>query len=144
MDEDESRSAVGRDAEALLQRLLRTGRLQGFPTHPRELDIILAITSGGLVPQRPYAEWEINEALRDWLGSVRVRLDHVTLRRGMVDCGFLKRTRDGARYFLNHGRVAGMLGDPPTAIDAGVMLDRIPCEREARKAAYVSSRAALR
>ncbi len=139
MDEDSNRTATRRDAEALLQRLLRTGWLQGFPTHPRQLDTVLAIATSGLARQRPYAEWEINESLRDWLTSVRARIDHVTLRRRMVDCGFLKRTRDGARYFLNYGRVVGVLGDPAVEVDAGAILDAIVREREARKAAYARS-----
>ena len=54
----------------------------------------------------------------------------------MVDCGFLKRTRDGSRYLLNYGRVAGVLGDPAPRVDAGAILDRILREREARKLAY--------
>lgn len=124
------------DAEDLLRKLLRPGRLQGFPSHPDRRDTVLAVAAGALVRRHPYAEEEVNELLIDWLTSVRARIDHVTLRRRMVDCGFLKRTRDGSRYLLNYGRVAGVLGDPAARIDAGAILDGILRERESRKLAY--------
>ena len=54
----------------------------------------------------------------------------------MVDCGFLKRTRDGSRYLLNYGRVAGVLGDPAPRVDAGAILQSILLERESRKLAH--------
>ena len=127
---------AGDDAEGLFRRILRSGRLLGFPRHPRRLDIVLAVAAGGLVRRHPYAEAEVNELLVDWLASVRARIDHVTLRRRMVDCGFLKRTRDGSRYLLNYGRVAGVLGDPAARIDAGAILDGILRARESRKLAY--------
>ena len=127
---------AGDDAEGLFRRILRSGRLLGFPRHPRRLDIVLAVAAGGLVRRHPYAEEEVNELLIDWLASVRARIDHVTLRRRMVDCGFLKRTRDGSRYLLNYGRVAGVLGDPAARIDAGAILDGILRARESRKLAY--------
>ena len=121
------------DVEELLRRLLQSGRLEGFPRNPRHLDAVLAIAARTLDRRRPYAEWEINEALAEWLASVRADLDHVTLRRRMVDCGFLKRRTDGSRYFLNFGRVAGVLGDPAAEVDAGAIIDDILRERQARK-----------
>ena len=125
-----------RDAEAVLRNLLRTGALQALPTHPHVLDTLLALATGGLARQRPYAEWEVNESLSAWLESVRAKVDHVTLRRRMVDLGFLKRTNDGSRYYLNFGRVNGVLGDGAVEIDVGSMVDEIVREREARKSAY--------
>ena len=124
------------DAEAVLRNLLRAGAFQALPTHPHVLDTLLAVATGGLARQRPYAEWEVNESLSAWLESVRTKVDHVTLRRRMVDLGFLKRTKDGSRYYLNFGRVNGVLGDGAVEIDAGEMVDEIVREREARKNAY--------
>ena len=105
-------SATRQDVEGLLHRLLHTGSLQGFPKRPEHRDILLAVAAMTLIRRRPYAEPEVNEILLEWLASVRGAIDHVTLRRRMVDCGFLRRTRDGSRYFLDYGRVAGILGNP--------------------------------
>ena len=125
--------------EGLFRRLLQPGRLEGFPRKPDHLHIVLAVATGGMARRRPYAEWEVNEALADWLDSVRAAIDHVTLRRRMVDCGFLKRTTNGSRYFLNYGRVVEVLGDPPVEVDAGAIGNHIRCERNARKQAYLQS-----
>ena len=130
---------TARKVERLLRRLLHAGRFEGFPRNPEHLDIVLAVAAGGLARQRPYAEWEVNETLSLWLVSVRADIDHVTLRRRMVDCGFLKRTTDGARYFLNYGRVAGVLGDPALEIDAGALRGAIVREREARKRLHATA-----
>ena len=88
--------------------------------------------------QRPYAEWEINETLIIWLASVDARPDHVTLRRRMIDCGFLKRTPNGARYYLNYGRLIEVLGEPPAQVDAAAILEAILREREERKRAHLA------
>ena len=122
-----------RDAEELLGRLLHSGRFEGFPKNPHHLDTVLAVAAGTLDRRRPYAEREINDALAEWLASVRADIDHVTLRRRMVDCGFLKRRTDGSRYFLNYGRMADVLGDPAVAVDAGGIVDDILRDRQARK-----------
>ncbi|MCY4214635.1 MAG: DUF2087 domain-containing protein [Gammaproteobacteria bacterium] len=122
--------------EAVLRNLLRTGALQGLPTHPQVLDTLLAVASGGLARQRPYAEREVNETLLAWLESARAKVDHVTLRRRMVDLGFLKRTADGSRYYLNFGRVRRVLGDGAVEIDVGAMVDEIARQRAARKNAH--------
>ena len=124
------------DTETLLRNLLQTGALQSLPSNPLILDTLLAVATGGFVRQRPYAEREVNDLLSAWLASVRARIDHVTLRRRMVDLGFLKRTRDGSRYYLNVGRVAGILGSGVVEIDAGAITDDIVRGREARKKAY--------
>lgn len=122
----------------MLRRLFRTGRLEWFPTHPGERDTLLALAGCKLERRRPYAEREVNRALMEWLASVRAAPDHVTVRRRMVDCGFLKRTPSGSRYYLNYGRVVEALGDPPMTVDAGAIVDEIVRERAERKRAYAA------
>ncbi len=130
-------AAIRTNVEELFRRLLQSGRLQGFPTHPEELDAVLAVAAGCLTRRRPLAEWEVNEALSDWLASVRAEFDHVTLRRRMVDYGFLMRRMDGSVYFLNYGRVAEVLGDPAVEIEAGAISDEVLRERKARKRSHL-------
>ena len=126
-------AATPQGVEELFRRLLQSGQLQGFPKHPGQRDMVLAVAAASLTRRRPYREWEINEALAGWLASVRAAIDHVTLRRRMVDLGFLKRRTDGSVYFLNYGRVAEVLGDPAVEVDAGAISDEILRYREARK-----------
>ncbi len=133
---DANPPAARQSVEGLLRRLLHSGRLQGFPRHPERLDTVLAVAAGRLARRWPYAEWEINEELVEWLASVRADIDHVALRRRMVDCGFLKRRTDGSVYFLNYRRVADVLGDPAIEVDAGAISDDILRDREARKRSH--------
>ena len=133
---DTDSAAARESVEGLLRRLLHSGRLLWFPKHPEQLDTVLAVAAGSLHRRWPYAEREINEALVEWLDSVRAEIDHVTLRRRMVDCGFLKRRPDGSVYFLNYGRVADVLGHPAIEVDAGAISDDILRDREARKRSH--------
>ena len=125
-------------AETALRRILRSGSLEAFPTHSRDLDVVLAVAAVTLMRRRPYNEQEINAALVDWLESVQGWMDHVTLRRRMVDLGFLKRTVNGSRYFMNYGRVVEVLGDPAVELDAGAIVRGVLREREERKRMYTS------
>ena len=125
-------------AEHALRRILRSGSLETFPTHPRDLDVVLAVAAVALMRRRPYNEQEINAALLDWLESVHAWMDHVTLRRRMVDLGFLKRTVNGSRYFMNYGRVVEVLGDPAVELDAGAIAREVMRDREERKRLYAS------
>ncbi len=124
--------------ETVLRRILRSGSLEAFPTHPADLDVVLAVAAVTLMRRRPYNEQEINAALVDWLESVQGWMDHVTLRRRMVDLGFLKRTVNGSRYFMNYGRVVEVLGDPAVELDAGAIVRGVLREREERKRMYTS------
>ena len=126
------------EAEAILRRVLRSGSLEFFPTHSRDLDVVLAVVATTLTRRLPYGEREINTALVDWLESVNGWMDHVTLRRRMVDVGFLKRTVNGSRYFMNYGRVVEVLGDPAIEIDAGAVTRDIVRDREKRKRMYAA------
>ena len=128
--------ATRETVEGLFRRLLHSGQLQWFPKDPKHLDMVLAVAAATLTRRRPYPEWEINNALAVWLASARGDIDHVTLRRRMVDLGFLKRRRDGSVYFLNYGRVAEVLGDPAVEIDAAAILNDILRERGVRRRAF--------
>lgn len=124
--------------ETALRRILRSGSLEAFPTHPKDLDAVLAVAAVTLMRRRPYSEQEINAALVDWLESVHGWMDHVTLRRRMVDLDFLKRTVNGSRYFMNYGRVVEVLGDPALELDAGAIVREVLRERKERKRMYTS------
>ena len=124
--------------ETALRRILRSGSLEAFPTHPKDLDAVLAVAAVTLMRRRPYSEQEINAALTDWLESVHGWMDHVTLRRRMVDLDFLKRTVNGSRYFMNYGRVVEVLGDPALELDAGAIVQEVLRERKERKRMYTS------
>jgi hypothetical protein len=73
-----------------------------FPKRHLDRHILFLSAALELEPQRPYTERELNEELRRWTARFGdpVNLDHVTLRRFLVDEGYLRRDSAGARYEL--------------------------------------------
>ena len=56
---------------------------------------ILNYLSGKFEYGRFYTEPEVNQVINEW----HTFNDCFLLRRGLIDAGFLARTRDGARYW---------------------------------------------
>jgi hypothetical protein len=71
-----------------------------------------------LDPDRTYTEGEINNLLQNWNREVApaIDLDHVTLRRLLVDYGHLERTADGRTY---------RIGFPPRPVIFDLEVDEI-------------------
>src|ERR1051325_4401892 len=116
-------------AHATLKRLFANGPLAALPTRPADLKLLLRLAASRLEPGRSYREAEINELLREWLAtfSAPQGIDHVTLRRCLVDFGHLQRDKAGERYRLNP------LFRPAAAANPAAVLDEIRRERAARK-----------
>jgi len=75
--------------------MLRASRIADF-------NLMLAVASRAFATGRSYAEGEVNDVLRDWLaheGSM-LAVDHVELRRWLVDCCVLARDDYGRAYAL--------------------------------------------
>ena len=89
--------------DEFVERLCKVGADRGPRSFPRSGDdreilfqsIVLTLDSG-----RSYTEREINDALQAWNRDVApaIEIDHVTLRRKLVDYGRLERTADGRAY----------------------------------------------
>ena len=90
---------------------------------------------------RRYSESEINEALRPWSEKYggSFGLDHVTLRRFLIDEKYLVRDLAGPAYVLN-------TSEPPTSYDEAIkeldldsLFDEARRSREERKRKYTQS-----
>lgn len=74
--------------------------MSGLPKDETDQHILLksmAMTIGSSVQ---ISEQEINEKLAYWINNIsQIKdLDHVTLRRRLVDTGYLVRSKDGSSY----------------------------------------------
>lgn len=108
------------DAEhvkTILRRALARAKLVRIPKNPEHRDVVLAIFALTLQRRYPYSEIELNDVLNRGLTRFNATVDHVTCRRYLVDCGFVKRDRAGERYFLNYPRLAEVtvIDSPETA-----------------------------
>jgi hypothetical protein len=91
------------EVEEFVERLCRLAAHPGprrFPRGGRDRQILIKSARLCMDSSRDYTEKEINALLGRWQREVapEIDVDHVTLRRLLVDYGELERTRDGAIY----------------------------------------------
>lgn len=80
------------------------GRVTNFSTKPKEQKPVLLYLLSKFAPGRRYTEREVTELITAWLVPAKSRLgshviDHVTLRRALVDEMGLQRAKDGSVYW---------------------------------------------
>lgn len=87
------------EAARRLRALSSGGIGPGLPRRRRDQWILLFAAAREL-PAGTLDERSLNEMLKAWLAGLgpRVDVDHVSLRRALVDDGFVERTSDGASY----------------------------------------------
>ncbi len=86
--------------ESRLAALTRSGAGTGLPRRRKDRWILLHALSRGLATGGPWTERAVNDHVRVWLAGpgARIELDHVSLRRALVDEGFLERDDAGGSY----------------------------------------------
>jgi hypothetical protein len=125
--------------EAILRRLFKGGVLEWIPRNSDDAAVVLALAASSLDPQRTYPETEVNEQLLDWMGSFCGRsLDHVTIRRCLVDDSFLLRDSAGASYAANQAVINTVIEPAARSIRPQEIFDEVQLERARRKRAALS------
>jgi hypothetical protein len=77
---------------------LRSG-LSGFPKDDADQHILLKSVAMMIGQSGALTEQEINEKLRLWCQVTQIKsIDYGTLRRRLVDTGYLVRSKDGSAY----------------------------------------------
>jgi len=125
----------------VLKRLLANGPLTALPLRHADEALLLRMAAARFEAGRPYREAEVNEVLERWLGTFcePQGVDHVTLRRRLVDMRLLVRDTAGAEYRLAPGLGRELAADETLKEDPARVLDEIREERETRKRHYVPS-----
>jgi len=115
-----------------LKRLLANGPLTAYPTRRSDQALLLRLAAARFAPGRDYTEAEVNDILAEWLDTfcAPYGIDHVSMRRYLVDARLLARDTSGARY-----RVAA----PVAAVEEepAEVLAQIQRERAVRKRAHL-------
>ncbi len=126
--------------EKRLPYLCVTRQGGGLPRKRRDLHIVLRSVALLLDRTVSYTETSLNGVLRRWLAQVgyNFRLDHVTLRRSLVDYCYVHRDPAGTRY-----RVASDhddLFDPLIeSLDPVFIVEEAMRQREAKRKAFLAS-----
>jgi hypothetical protein len=122
----------------LLTRLLRNGPIEQLPKKQAEADILFALAAAALDSGRTYDEHGINDHLTAWLERFAspFGVDHVTVRRSMVDAGFLNRNASGGSYSPVAERIGQVLAPDARSVSPGDVLMDLDLARQARKRAH--------
>lgn len=126
--------------EKEIVKLLLRG-LNDLPKSPRAQQVLLKSVMLHLGPVAAMSEAALNERLEEWATVVADNKapDHATLRRGLIDNGFLTRSSDGACYEENPGGPRQWRFEPAVdEVDVPALLAAARAEVERRKQAYLS------
>ena len=120
-------------AHKALKRMLANGRLTAVPKRPADQQVLVALAASWIDAGRRCPESEVNERLKAWLGAVSepFGIDHVTLRRMLVDSGLLVRTASGSLYEVNEARLGEI--EAVRGIEPADVLAEVRDERDLRK-----------
>jgi hypothetical protein len=115
-----------------LRRLLANGPLTAMPRRPADAELLLRLASGRFDASRLYREDEVNQILEAWLATISAQygIDHVSLRRYLVDMQFLLRDASGSTYKLNHARPVIRENVNPAEILAELQRERAARKRQ--------------
>lgn len=82
--------------QQVLRDITNGGRLKRIPTKQKKLLVVLRWLATLFQPDRLYSEAEVNAVLK-----MVYEEDFVSLRRELVDFGYLRRERGGGKYWLS-------------------------------------------
>jgi hypothetical protein len=129
--------------QVFLKRLvtlcLRSG-MTGFPKDELDQHILLKSAALTFDPSANYTEAEVNERLKIWIDQITgiPGIDHGTLRRQLIDSGYLERDKTGASYQVSPTGPRTTRFDPAVEkIDPRQALEDARREIEERKRAYL-------
>lgn len=125
----------------IAELILKSG-LSGFPKDEADQHILLKSIVLGMGKAEIFNEKEINERIQYWILSVAhmKMMDHSTLRRWLVDSGYLTRSSDGSRYQAAPGSRAQFFTPDVDEIDVLQVLQSAREEIEQRKKAFLEKR----
>ncbi len=113
---------------------------RGLPKKRRDQQILFKSIMLLLDPATEYTETELNQRLENWLAEVgqTVELDHVSLRRHLVDEGYLNRDKAGVTYRVSVEGMAGLFDPAIDKLDPAAVLEEARQRRELKKREYLN------
>ena len=120
-------------AQRTLGRLLANGPLTALPKRPSDQQLIAVLAATRFEPGKAYLEAEVNGRLAAWLESISepYGIDHVTLRRLIVDSRLMTRTTSGSTYQVNPAKAAEIAAF--AEVDPADVLAEVRSTRDLRK-----------
>jgi hypothetical protein len=82
------------EKDNVLKNYIRDGKVRIFPSKEKKKVIILEYIIDKFEPNQRYSEKEVNETIKSTID------DYATVRRYLIDFGFMKRSNDGSEYWV--------------------------------------------
>ncbi len=114
--------------------------LSGFPKDDLDQHILLKSAVLIVGPSASFSEREIDEKLKYWINNVgeSLKIDHATLRRRLIDTGYLTRNKDGSAYQVSaSGKQADLFEAGVEQVDAVQVIANAREEIARRKREYM-------
>jgi hypothetical protein len=133
-------AATKGEVEHLLRKLFNGGAIERVPKNRKDADVFLALAAARVDSQVTLSEPELNEQLSEWLDGVADQnaLDHVTLRRDLVDYGFVLRDYEGTRYRTNQTVIDQFIDREARTVLPSAVKSEVEQERARRRRANQS------
>jgi hypothetical protein len=122
-----------------LPQLCLTARTAELPRRQRDRHILLKALSLSFEARRFYTELEVNRIIEGWLNQVgrSLEIDHVTLRRTLIDEGYLTRAPEGVAYQVGRPHDVGFFFSEDVAtIDTETVIREAIAEIARRRDLY--------
>ncbi|GAB4469566.1 MAG: hypothetical protein Kow0088_01650 [Anaerolineales bacterium] len=113
-----------------------------LPKKHSDLHLLLYSATLFFQPHKSYTEKEVNKILNHWCSAFgkNLGLDHVSLRRALVDEGLLQRDPSGNHYTLELDNLPYQYDPAIQSLDLHQLIQQAMAEKERRKQEYLSSR----
>ena len=123
------------DYTARLGKLLGVGAPLTLPKQHDDQLALIGAAALGLEPSRRYTEKELNAALSAWLQTFSRPggLDHVTLRRYLIDFRFLARQSDGSAYWVDRDELSQEFESEIFGLETQAIVAAVKAEQAARR-----------
>lgn len=123
------------DFKDRLINLCGKSNLMQFPKRYKDQLVLLFSIVLNLKTNKQYSEKSINETIIEWLHKMASKsyLDHVTLRRYLVDFGLLERDPAGHQYQVAESKLAQLFERTIREVDPLILVNEFRTQREARK-----------
>lgn len=121
-------------------RLLENiSRGKGFPRKRKKQHVLLKSVVLLLKPGQDYSEHQINDTLQTWIGTVgkSLEIDHVSLRRRLVDEGYLTRDKAGKHYRVDEGNMDSIFEHDINAVNPVTIIEETEQRRALRKREFL-------
>jgi hypothetical protein len=142
-DDSDQRKIPVEQYRRRIANLLARGAVACVPRKLTDKFCLALAVAGAFRAEQAYSEQDVNGQIQRWLArhDPEGMLDHVTLRRLLVDLGFLTRGQGGRIYELDGGGPGFAAFDPEAlTVDTDELLRVEREEAEARRAQFTQDR----